>query len=238
MFRRRRKVTGQDAGSGNGDGTPDVEADIGGSDAEPRVDTAVPADRPDGPWDEAEAAPDMPRLDLGAVRVPATPELEVELEVQDDEVVAVTVTQQGVAVQLQAFAAPKSGGLWEEARAEIFRELTAGSGPVTEVEGPFGGELYTELPDQSGEPGSAQRQSARFVGVEGPRWLLRGVFVVSAGLDPEHAQSLEWVLRGTVVVRGQEPMPPRARLPLRFPPELAHSADTGESGGGDSAVVG
>ncbi len=61
----------------------------------------------------------------------------------------------------------------------------------------------------------------RFVGVDGPRWFLRGLFAGAAAADPAAAAPLEAVLREVVVVRGDHPMPPRDLLELRLPPEAA-----------------
>lgn len=235
MFGRRRRRTGKH--SHGGDDEPesffgDEEDEAGGGQADA---AGGPADRPSGPWDETETAPDLTRVDLGAVRVPVAQEFDVQLNVLHEEIVAATITHEDSSLQLQAFAAPKSGGLWDEAREEIARELASGSGEPTLVEGPFGSELRAEIPVQT-ESGAVP-QPARFVGVDGPRWLLRGVFTGPAGAGSEHARLLEDVFRGTVVVRGEEPMPPRERLPLRVPPEAAEhlSADEPPASGATPA---
>jgi hypothetical protein len=61
---------------------------------------------------------------------------------------------------------------------------------------------------------------ARVVGIEGPRWLLRGV-----GTGPAvHALALHGMLRemvrGTVVVRSPDPLPVRSLLPLEVPEDV------------------
>jgi len=61
----------------------------------------------------------------------------------------------------------------------------------------------------------------RFVGVDGPRWFLRGLFAGAAAADPAAAGPLEAVFREVVVVRGDQPIPPRDLLELRLPPEAA-----------------
>ena len=61
----------------------------------------------------------------------------------------------------------------------------------------------------------------RFVGVDGPRWFLRGLFAGAAAADPAAAAPLEAVFREVVVVRGDHPMPPRDLLELRLPAEAA-----------------
>ena len=62
---------------------------------------------------------------------------------------------------------------------------------------------------------------ARFIGVDGPRWFLRGVFGGEAALDRDAAAGLEGLFRQIVVVRGENPMPPRDLLQLRLPKDTA-----------------
>lgn len=226
MFRRRRRAIGKHASA---DGTEAAAEDKDDRHADDGEGARVPPDRPHGPWDEGEPAPEMTRVDLGGVRVPVAQGLEVQLNVVHEEVVAATLRYAGSALQLQAFAAPKSGGLWAEARQEIAGELRDGGSRVAEVDGPFGSELHTELPMQSDT--GTEPQPARFVGVDGPRWLLRGVFTGPAGRDAAQAQLLHDAFRGTVVVRGDVPMPPRERLPLQVPPEAQQRVNTAESDG-------
>jgi hypothetical protein len=61
----------------------------------------------------------------------------------------------------------------------------------------------------------------RFVGIDGPRWFLRGLFSGPATMDPAAAAPLEALIRQVVVVRGDHPVPPRELLELRLPPEAA-----------------
>ncbi len=64
------------------------------------------------------------------------------------------------------------------------------------------------------QPGG--RWSARFAGVDGPRWFLRAVFHGAAVYEESAAAELESLVRGVVVVRGGEAMaPPRTRRSLR-----------------------
>lgn len=232
MFRRHRRAAGKHASAGGTEAAADEE---GGQQGEPGAAARVPPDRPSGPWDENEPAPELARVDLGSVRVPVAQGLEVQLNVLHEEVVAATLRYAGSALQLQAFAAPKSGGLWAEARQEIAGELRDSGSQVDEVDGPFGSELHAELPMQS-ESGT-EPQPARFVGVDGPRWLLRGVFTGPAGRDPAQAQFLHDAFRGTVVVRGDAPMPPRERLPLQVPPDAQQGVNTADADGGPSQLA-
>lgn len=186
-----------------------------------------------GPWDvsdEDRADADLPRLDLGSLRIPGLPEvdLQVEAEPATGEIAFVTAVAGEAAVQLQAFAAPRSMGLWEEVRAEMLAELTAGAAQVQEVDGPFGPELRALIPAQApdGRPGL---QPVRFAGIDGPRWFLRVVFLGRAAVEPDPADDLHRLVRETIVVRGSQARAPREQLPMQLPAqaheEFAHAAE-------------
>src|SRR5262249_57321110 len=68
----------------------------------------------------------------------------------------------------------------------------------------------------------------RFLGVDGPRWFLRGVISGPAAGRPEIAAPLEQVFAGVVVARGDHPVPPRDMLEIQLPaaalPALADDA--------------
>ena len=180
-------------------------------------------ERPAGPWDLADAPPaeDLARLDLGGLQVPVPPGTEVRVDVSPEgEVVAATLVQGESALQLNAFAAPRSSGIWQEVRTEIRDALTAGGGEAQEAQGPFGTELRATVPTEVPGQGIVLAP-ARFLGVDGPRWFLRGLVTGPAALDPATAAELEQAMRGVVVVRGHEPMAVRDALPLALPAEMA-----------------
>lgn len=174
-------------------------------------------DRSDsGPWDVSEVeGDDVERMDLGGLRVPATEGVDIQVQVdeQTGNVVQLTLARPDAAVQVQPYAAPRSGGLWEDVRPQIRSSINAGGGLVEDAEGSFGIELRAQV---RGE-GSTTMQPARFVGIDGPRWFLRAVFLGAATKPGPAAESLEAVVRGLVVVRGTEAMPVGAPIPLRLP---------------------
>jgi hypothetical protein len=88
------------------------------------------------------------------------------------------------------------------------------------VPGAFGTELVAKLPAEATD-GSRGFRAARFMGVDGPRWFLRGVLGGEAALDRDAAAGLEELFRRVVVVRGDNPMPPRELLQLRLPKDAA-----------------
>ncbi|MER0244891.1 DUF3710 domain-containing protein [Streptomyces sp. 796.1] len=176
-----------------------------------------PAPRPDGPWDISEVSkPGEGRVDLGGLFVPGVEGMELRVEVAGDSIVAATVVLRDSAVQLQGFAAPKNEGIWREVREEIGGGITQQGGVVDEVEGPLGWELRAQVPVQLPD-GTNGVQLVRFVGVDGPRWFLRGVISGQGAVQPEAAGLLEQIVRDTVVVRGESPMAPRDPIVLKLP---------------------
>ncbi len=188
------------------------------TDNTPTSDKSAPSNRAtDGPFDDTEANPVRPYIDLGGIKILPREGLNLRLEVEEQSkrIVAVGLDYADSSLQVQPFAAPRSGGLWHETRVQLRDQITAQGGRVEEREGPLGKELLAEVPAAASE-GSGLRL-ARFVGVDGPRWFLRGVIGGAATSDPEAAEKLEDLFRSIVVVRGGSPMPPRDLIPLKMP---------------------
>ena len=177
-----------------------------------------------GPWDSAEPYPQRERVDLGSLLIPVHPEQEVQLNVAGEQIVAASVTLGASALQVQAFAAPKTGDLWEDIRAELAEEIRNLGGQAQEAAGPFGTELRARVPVEPGS-GQADLQPARYIGVDGPRWLLRGTISGQAASHPEQASSLEDLFADVVVVRGDHPAPPRDLLEIQLPPEMREAIE-------------
>jgi hypothetical protein len=182
-----------------------------------------------GPWDAADAPADgIPRIDLGSIRLPAVPgtDLRVELNAQQ-KVIGATLRAGDSTLQVSAFAAPRAAGIWDSVREDLARSASGQGGSLREVDGPFGPELAGTIvmtpPAQPDQPTPPQpvRRPARFLGVDGPRWFLRGMISGPAAGTPEAAAVLEGAFRDIVVVRGPQPMPVREPLPLTLPPQAA-----------------
>lgn len=175
-----------------------------------------------GPWDAADAPEGVDQIDLGALRIPKRPGLQVrmELDKKTRRIVAVNLALDGSSLQVQAFAAPRSEGLWEELRAEIAESIGKQGGTADERTGTFGRELLARLPVQMPD-GRRGSRPARFIGVDGERWFLRGVLTGKATVEPEAAAVMEEIFAGVVVDRGSEPRPPRELLSLHLPGQAA-----------------
>jgi len=186
-----------------------------GSDVE---DAPAAAGRTGGPWDASEVDDDLPRVDLGAILLPGVQGMELRMEIDKatDVVSAASILLDGSSLQVQAFAAPRTEGIWDEIRAEIAESVTQQGGSADDLPGPFGRELLARLPVRTPE-GRTGHRPARFIGADGPRWFVRGVITGRAAVDPSAATALEQLFAGIVVVRGDEARPPRDLLTLRLP---------------------
>ena len=189
---------------------------------------SAPADRATaGPLDESEANAVRPYVDLGGVKIVPRPDLQLRLEVEEGSkrVVAVGLDYAGSSLQVQPFAAPRGTGLWHEIRGQIVDQITKQGGSTRVTDGPFGPEVLAQIPVTTG-PQAGSMRLARFVGVDGPRWFLRGVISGEGAVNAEAAAKIEELFRSIVVIRGNTPMPPRDLIPLTMPAGSQQTAPT------------
>ncbi|MFC4223684.1 DUF3710 domain-containing protein [Lysinibacter cavernae] len=203
-----------------------TEADEATSDAVEQVELAAdenivdesksaPDDREEnGPFDVTEASTVRPYVDLGAIKVLPREGMQMRLDVEEatQRIIAVSLDYADSSLQVQAFSAPRSTGMWHEVRGQLEGQLDAQKAKYVSAEGPFGPELQAKLPAEGGKT-----NSVRFIGVDGPRWFLRGVISGKAASDEATAEQIHELFRSMVVVRGDQALPPRDLLPLRLP---------------------
>ena len=209
--------------------------------------------RGDGPWDVSEVddldgTEQGPKIDLGSLIITGVPGSEVRLQVAEEtkEIVsAMLVIETTVpapagqsartqavssALELGAYAAPRSGGLWAELREEISEAATAQGGSASLREGPFGVELYRFIPVTTPE-GEQGYQPSRMWVAEGPRWLLRGIVYGQAAVEDDvESPVVAHVLaafRQVIVRRGEEAMAPGDLLPLSMPSTVTAGDEPG-----------
>lgn len=165
-----------------------------------------------GPWDVSEVDGPEGRLDFGTVWIRGVDGLQVQAQVDESTgaVGMVTLTLGGASLQVQAFAAPKTAGLWDDVRGQLAASVTSQGGVIEEQPGELGVELRGRVPRQG------TLQPVRFVGVDGPRWFLRGLFLGDAAA-PGGSPELERVFRDIVVDRGGEAMAPGEVLVMSLP---------------------
>lgn len=213
-----------DRADGNADDDEAESAEAAESDddideEEALLEKSAPFDRSEkGPFDISEEYPEHDRLDLGALKVPVVDGMQVRLDTDDDSqrVLAVTLIHDGGGIQLQAFATPRSEGLWNTVRGQLAESVTKQGGESTELHTSLGKELAIEVPakTESGRPG---KRAMRFAGIDGPRWFVRAVFSGKAVTDDEVRAELSALFRGVVVDRGEEAMAPRELIALTAP---------------------
>lgn len=222
VFGRRKKSAGQGPEGADAAATDEVVGPGTGAGAGSADDATAQGDPATGPFDESQVDGPDGRVDFGGIWLRAVPGMEVRLEVdpRTDVVSAVQISLAEATAQLQAFAAPRSSGIWDEIRGEIATMIQTNRGTVEEGAGRFGTELRTRLP-QPGPEGRTVFAPAVFAGVDGPRWLLRVVYSGQAAVDPQAREALDAVIEQTVVVRGKDPMAPREMLPLTMPEQPA-----------------
>ncbi len=234
------------AEQGDPAGEEQVDAADGAQSAGPAEDLAALDDlewRDHGPYDVAEIEDldepsELPRIDLGSLILTGTPGSELRLQVSEESgqvisamlVISTIVeppasAQQPVetfssALELGAYAAPRSGGLWAELREEISQSATEAGGSASLAEGPFGVELRRLVPVQTPD-GQEGYQPSRMWVAEGPRWLLRGIVygqaAIEEDLDAPVVADVLTAFRQVIVRRGDEAMAPGDLLPLTMP---------------------
>jgi Protein of unknown function (DUF3710) len=178
-----------------------------------------------GPWDSASGYPEGERIDFGSVLVPVRDGLDVQVLVSEEEGVTVAVVHGDSGLQVQPFAAPRNSGLWAEVRPEIAEEVAKAGGESREQDGPFGPELLARVTPQPPSDPPLPPQPLRFMGVDGPRWFLRGLISGPAATDRRVAGPLEDVFGDIVVVRGDHAEPPRKPLEIQLPEEARQALE-------------
>lgn len=207
-----------------------------------------------------ESTDESPKIDLGSLILTAVPNAELRLQVAEETgeimsamLVLETQVYEGFdklspveppasanqkpqtyssALELGAYAAPRSGGLWAELREEISRSATEAGGTASLGEGPFGVELRRLIPVTTPD-GEEGYQPSRMWVAEGPRWLLRGIVYGQAAIEddadsPVVADVLS-AFRQVIVRRGDEAMAPGDQLPLTMPTNVGAESDASDT---------
>ena len=173
----------------------------------------------EGPFDESDGTitglldPDgegLGILDFGAYAFvpPVNTQLQIESSEEQNLVVHILSGQSNITID--AYAAPKTGGQWRFVASELADGLRNQGAKVSIQDGPWGREVI----------GSAAESVIRFIGVDGPRWMLRAVIVSSPAEAEQSAEIARTMLSHTVVRRGTNPMPARTPIPLVLPMEI------------------
>jgi hypothetical protein len=208
MFGRRRKRGRHSANRGT---------------AQPEVEFDAAEEAEEGPFDSTRAPDDgLNRLDLGSIRLPV-PE-DVQLQVEMDPAGAVRAVHLLTTVgqlTVSAFAAPKQDRLWPDVSGEMIAQFKSDGFRILRENGEWGEEITARN----------NEVHLRVVGVDGPRWMLRGIAAAPTEEQSFKAtEALYALMRDTVVVRGEQAMPVRTPLPIELPEAIARHIQAQQQG--------
>lgn len=182
-----------------------------------------------GPKDSGDAGPPPGYVDLGSLFVPPVPGMQVRAQFEADgktlHRIQLVLGTSGIRVSVAA--APRSGGVWTELREQFSESVRQQGGSVEEAEGRYGTELQVRLPVQLPN-GSQGFSPMRFIGIEGPRWIVRlDIQGAAAAGDAEQIEACDKVIDQLIVNRGSEPRVRLSLLPMQLPKDAAKLGESG-----------
>lgn len=168
-----------------------------------------------GPFDSEEVTVPEGYYDFGALLIPSNlTDVSIRLEVEEGTTrgIALTLELQESSLQLSLFSAPKSQSIWPEVMEQLSEGFQVQSATVERQAHAFGQSMRVK------QTVDGVARDLRFIGVDGPRWFLRGVISGRAVDDLAEAAFLESIVRAAIIRRGDEAMPPRELIALSLPP--------------------
>lgn len=150
-------------------------------------------------------------LNLGSMRIPLPKESQVQVEMGEQGPKMVHIVTRYGRLTPVAFAAPRTGGLWEESTEEIIEGMRSEGMPVELEQGPWGHEIV----------GTGTNGVIRIIGVEGPRWLYRVTLAAPTGSEEQLAELGRETVARSFVYRGEDPILAGNSLPVVLPAQLA-----------------
>lgn len=182
------------------------------SDAESQNDAERTVQR--GPWDindENVIEFEDTHLQLGSIYLPFMKDIKIFVKKEKDVefLSGITISFRTSSLEIEPFAAPRSSGLWDKHR----ENLIASNPGAEETEGTFGKEVILPVSIEGGKT-----LKTRIAAVDGPRWMLRGIFTgPAASENGEEKEALEEFFSRIVVDRGSVPIAPESLLPMTAP---------------------
>jgi hypothetical protein len=143
-------------------------------------------------------------LDFGSLRLRVPAEARSEA---DEESRVVRLTTSAGRIELCVLAAPRSTPLWPKMSTEVAASQRAKGRRVHTEPGEWGDEVLSR----------AEGQLYRYIGKDGPRWMLFGLAIGPEETSVELSETLRDAIRATVVNRGVEPLPLQTALPIGTP---------------------
>lgn len=150
-------------------------------------------------------------LNLGSIQLPLPKGSQVQVEMGEQGPRMLHVVTEFGRITPVAFAAPNSGGMWEESSDEIIEGMQGEGMPASFEEGPWGREVV----------GRGENGIIRIVGVEGPRWLYRVTLAAPHGKEDQLAELAHEIIARSFIYRGTSPVLAGNSLPVELPAQLA-----------------
>lgn len=150
-------------------------------------------------------------LDLGSMRIPLPLESQVQVEMGEQGPKMVHVITRHGRLTPVAFAAPRTGGLWEKSVQEILEGMRGEGMPTHLEQGPWGTEVV----------GTGTNGAIRIIGVEGPRWLYRLTVAAPSGHEEAAADLARETVARSFIYRGDAPVLAGNSLTVTLPGQLA-----------------
>ncbi|MFC9769008.1 DUF3710 domain-containing protein [Rhodococcus jostii] len=153
-----------------------------------------------------------PRVDLGSLLVPIPEGVQLQVQMSEDSVPEAVhlLTDDPGRITVEAYAAPRTPGQWAQVVDTLTESLRADGADVSVEDGRWGPEVVAAI---SGT-------DLRFLGGDGPRWMVRCVIASPPGGVAAQSSLVEiarTILADTVINRGVEPYPVGVLLPVVLP---------------------
>lgn len=179
-----------------------------------------------GPRSAEEVDTSFGYVNLGSILVPAVKGMQVRTQVADDghTVLRVLLVLGDSGLQIFAAAAPRSGGVWEDVRAQIREGFESQGTHVEDVHSRYGVELHADIPTTMPD-GRTATSRMRIIGREGPRWFARIDVLGPAAQSVDASREIEKVLDRIVILRDERPRARLELLPVHIPDEAVEVPD-------------
>ncbi len=183
-----------------------------------------------GPYDINDDYKHIKRLNMGAIRIPAIPGMQVIPQPSDKEdlYLSVSLVQNDTAINIMALTDSKTPHTWDELQATLIEDINKKRGTIDRKKSKFGKELITNIAVSTPD-GRTEIETIKYLGINGNRWVLRIIITGKALFDDKVAEEINDIIEKIVVDRGTQPLPPGEILLLTLPDELNEMLnETGE----------
>lgn len=183
------------------------------------VNSSFPTPTENGPFDAASNPPEQfdfsdfskASVNLGSILLPIPKVGDIQVEMGPKGPTMLHLVTKVGRITPVAFAAPTSGGQWDQSVAEIATGLSNDGLKVAVTDGPWGREIH----------GTRDGVTMAVIGVDGPRWMLRMTMSGPESTSDELLTVGREVIARTFVQRDDSPIPAGQTLPVTLPAQMA-----------------